>query len=165
MPLIHCIYASGAALGCTEADIETFVSVARGRNAERGITGMLVAADRSFFQILEGEADAVDELYRTIAADRRHTGVTLIIREPIARRAFESSPMGFVSLSTGDLARLLRPRSLARARLPLDSPWQAWLSGVDDGRAKKLLAAFAGGRWRSRPALRAELRNRQVRAA
>jgi hypothetical protein len=165
MPLIHCIYASGAAPGCTEADIAAFVRLARERNVERGITGMLVAADRSFFQILEGDADAVDELYRTIAADRRHIGVTLIIREPIARRAFELSPMGFLSMSTGDLARLMRPRPLSRPRLPLDHPWHAWLSGVDDGRAKKLLAAFAGGRWRSRPALRAELRNRQVRAA
>lgn len=167
MPLIHCIYASGAAPGCTDAEIQDLLTRSREQNALAGVTGILVSAEGSFFQVLEGEAAVVDALYARIASDRRHTRVTLIIREPIARRAFANWSMGYLSMTSAGLASLLRGKASVRSRLASAQPalaGHAWLSQVDEGRAKKLLAAFAGGRWRSRPA-RAHLRPRQSRAA
>ena len=68
--------------------------------------------------------------------------------EPIARRTFEQWSMAYVALTASDLHRLApRPR-LGRVSSELGN----WLTQVDEGRATKLLAAFAGGRWRLRMA-------------
>jgi len=58
---------------------------ARDTNAELGLTGMLLYAEGSFFQVLEGQADVVDALYDKIERDKRHDQVTLVIREPIPK--------------------------------------------------------------------------------
>lgn len=159
MPLIHCIYASAATASCTEATIAGIVRQSQARNLRRGITGMLVYSEGSFFQVLEGEAADVDALFATIAGDPRHTGITLIIREPIARRAFARWSMASATVSATDLSRLLQP---SRGQAGASSEAQ-WLAHVDEGRAKKLLAAFVRGRWRSRLSpLKAGLRRSQA---
>ena len=66
----------------------------------------------------------------------------MIIREVISTRAFESWTMGFVEASAGDLDAMT---GLHEA--PLD---RVSLVDVQPGRARKLLEAFAKGRWRTR---------------
>ena len=102
---------------------------------------MLLYAEGSFFQVLEGEADVVDALYAKIELDQRHDHVTLIIREPIAKRHFNDWTMGFYKVSRQDLAKMSGVTDFFGDRATVSS---------DAGRARKLLAAFREGRWRKK---------------
>ncbi len=142
MPLIHCIYASTASAPFAPENLTALLERARQRNHELGVTGMLLHVDDSFFQVLEGPADVIDGLYSRIAIDPRHHGVTRIIREPIARRDFSQWTMGFASMSPAAVATILGSNDFFAQ--------QSCLMTLDEGRAKKLLTAFASGRWRAR---------------
>ena len=50
-------------------------------NTARGLTGVLMAAGGLFFQILEGEAEAVDAVLAIIARDPRHRDLLLLSEE------------------------------------------------------------------------------------
>lgn len=139
--LIHRIYASTAAQAFDEAQLAQLLHQARQRNAQLGLTGMLLHAKGSFFQVLEGSPEAVDGLYARIEGDPRHRDVVCIVREPITHRAFDAWSMGFVNASARDLGRLMGTGGLAGGG---DRP------RVDAGRARRLLDAFCRGAWRKR---------------
>jgi Sensors of blue-light using FAD len=142
-PLIHLIYASAASRPMGAHELGALLARARSRNAELGLTGMLLYDQGSFFQVLEGPPDVVEALYLKIERDPRHTEITCIIREPIPRRCFGAWSMGFANLSDAN--------ELAHAPGANDFFGQAQsFNDVSYGRAKKLLSAFAHGRWRSR---------------
>ena len=113
---------------------------ARARNLARGVSGILLYVEGSFFQVLEGEAAVVDPLFARIACDPRHSRVTMIMREPIARRAFDGWSMGFAELASAELGATLGMNDFFDSGSCLDM--------LTPGRAKKLLTAFAAGRWR-----------------
>lgn len=138
--LIQCIYASAAKRDFETEELAQLLHVARERNAKLGLTGMLLHAEGSFFQVLEGQADVVDALYTKIERDQRHDHVTLVIREPIPRRFFDAWTMGFYKVSREELAGISGVNDFfGKDRTEIS---------VDAGRAKKLLAAFREGRWR-----------------
>jgi hypothetical protein len=141
MNLIHCIYASSATHAFKEDDIASILEQSRRNNAGLGITGMLLHIEGSLFQVLEGDADAVDAVYARIGQDARHTRVTQIIREPIARRSFDEWTMGFASVARDEVAQLVGANDFFATA--------ACLERINAGRAKKLLVAFRAGRWRS----------------
>lgn len=134
--LIHLVYASTSSAQHSEEELARLLEVASHRNAQLGLTGMLLHLDGCFFQVLEGEAEAVDGLFARIASDPRHGNVTVIVREPIARRAFADWTMAYAALGAKDAASIV---GLGDG-----------LAGLDAGRARKLLHAFTQGRWRSR---------------
>lgn len=138
--LTHIIYASSAAAGFEDADLVPILEAARIKNARLAVTGMLLYTEGSFFQVLEGEASVLDDLLQTITADPRHTNVTKIIEEPIAQRDFESWTMGYSEVSISDLNLIDGFGDFFRDGDTFND--------LPAGRAKKLLAAFAGGRWR-----------------
>jgi hypothetical protein len=142
--LVHCVYASAASSDFGTAELAELLAQARENNAQLGLTGMLLHAEGSFFQVLEGPMAVVDALYAKIERDPRHTQVTLVIREPIPKRSFDGWTMGFYKASREELAGLAgvndffgKDRTVVR---------------VDASRAKKLLAAFREGRWRKKAA-------------
>lgn len=66
------------------------------RNLEKKITGVLVYHHGEFMQLLEGEEEAVMEVYDDfIVPDRRHIDVHLDWTVPIDERAFADWSMGF----------------------------------------------------------------------
>jgi hypothetical protein len=141
MTLFQCIYASSATPSFREFEIPALLERARTKNAALGITGMLLFIEGSFFQVLEGDATAVDALYSSIATDTRHDRVTRIIREPIARRSFSDWTMGFATLGRDDVHQLIGENDFFTGARCLEQ--------IDAGRAKKLLIAFGAGRWRA----------------
>jgi Sensors of blue-light using FAD len=138
--LIRCIYASLAAPSFKEDELPLLLERARHANAGQSLTGMLLYIEGSFFQVLEGEAEAVDAVYTRIIRDPRHTRVTLIIREPIAQRDFSEWTMGFSVVDRLDAGELIGENDFFTKASCIDD--------LDAGRAKKLLAAFRNGRWR-----------------
>ncbi len=139
--LSHCIYASAAAPGLGRDELDCILAQSRNGNARLGITGMLLCVDGSFFQVLEGERGAVDGLFRRISADRRHSKVTEIIREPIEKRVFGDWTMGYSRLTVAEARRIDGLNDFFEGA--------SCFSELGAGRAKKLLAAFAAGRWRT----------------
>jgi hypothetical protein len=139
-PLIHVIYASLATPQFKEFHIPALLEQTRNANAQRDVTGMLLYIAGSFFQVLEGEAVQVDAVYERITHDSRHTRITQIIREPIVERAFNEWTMGFATLAGPDAGELIGENDFFADA--------SCISKMDRGRAKKLLHAFAGGRWR-----------------
>jgi Sensors of blue-light using FAD len=140
--LIQRIYASAANRDFKPEELAELLKAAQENNAKLGLTGMLLFAEGSFFQVLEGPADVVDALYAKIERDRRHDQVTLIIREPIPKRYFDAWTMGFYKVSRKELAGMSGVNDFFGDDRAVVS--------VDAGRARKLLAAFRDGRWRKK---------------
>ena len=140
--LVHCIYTSVEPAPLPPEEIDALLTHSRSSNSRRGITGILLHVGRTFFQVLEGPRDAVDELYAKILVDARHTRITRIIYEPIARRFFGEFSMNFASLSASELSEAIEEQDQAGV--------EAQLASLDERRAKRLLRAFSEGRWRAR---------------
>lgn len=104
MPLVHLIYVSSATRLLEGADLARILEGSAARNAASGITGMLLYADGSFMQALEGEAPDVQTVFARIERDPRHTGVIVLEHAPIATRSFARWSMGFRRLHAGDAA-------------------------------------------------------------
>ena len=142
--LIHCAYASVLSPGCTEAELLSILTKARRTNPTVGATGVLLYHDRSFFQVLEGPASRIDDLYRRIACDPRHTRVTRLVRQPITERSFRDWTMGLVEATAADLAAV---PGLA----PVVAPGHtASLVDLDSDQARALLDSLARGPLRLR---------------
>ncbi|WP_431283712.1 BLUF domain-containing protein [Humitalea sp. 24SJ18S-53] len=80
-----------------EGEIARLLAVARDRNRQMAITGMLLFNDGCFAQILEGAAEDLDTLLRSITADPRHAGVTVMQRGLIDIRAFPDWNMHYIA--------------------------------------------------------------------
>lgn len=84
------------------AALAKILETARRRNAELGVTGALVLrGGRRFAQVLEGEPDAVQAVFDSIAADPRHGEVTVTEDGPVAVRAFPGWSMAYVGEAGG----------------------------------------------------------------
>jgi len=140
--LIHLIYTSAATRPFEDDELIKLLEHSRANNVRIGITGILLYDNGSFFQVLEGPVEAVDELYKKIVQDERHTKAVIIIREPIAKRSFGEWTMGYSKISVQELDEIVGLNDFFAAG--------SSLTEVNLGRAKKLLTAFREGRWRSK---------------
>jgi uncharacterized membrane protein (DUF373 family) len=104
--MIRRTYASKALKDWSPEELLALLKVCRDNNSALGITGMLVYSDRTFFQILEGEEKDVNELYKKIAQDPRHTDVVTIETKKITEREFPYWSMGFENLDPSALKDL-----------------------------------------------------------
>ncbi len=140
--LEHVIYASVAAQQFGAPQLAELLEKARVANERHGLTGMLLHTDSdgSFFQVLEGEPAAIDQLLGKLTLDKRHSHLTIIIREPIAERSFADWTMGFASVSPEKLRKVPGLNDFFSGG--------SCFTDLDSGRAKKLLEAFSDGNWR-----------------
>jgi bacteriocin-like protein len=72
-------------------------------NANKGVTGMLLYANATFLQILEGDDKVVDNLFNKIRQDPRHTSLKMLHRISIQRRQYSEWSMGFKQVSDKEL--------------------------------------------------------------
>jgi hypothetical protein len=139
--LIHCIYCSTATRKFDTPALAELLGKARAFNEQHDLTGMLLHAEGSFFQVLEGPQEVVDALYVKIELDQRHSRLTRIIYEPIEKRSFDQWTMGFSNVSRKDLEGIVGANDFFGAG--------SCFADLDPGRATKLLAAYRDGRWRA----------------
>jgi blue light- and temperature-responsive anti-repressor len=140
--LIQLIYSSSATQELQDSELLSILEVSRRNNAARDVTGMLLSEKWSFFQILEGPADAVDAVFKIISADKRHHRIITIVKEAIPQRSFGEWTMGSASLDTRDIQDVTGINDFfSEASI---------LTQINSGRAKKLVNAFKEGRWRSK---------------
>lgn len=139
--LIHCIYSSAEAIEFSPDDIVALLEKARINNAKLGITGMLLYDKGAFFQVLEGEPEAVTALLETIKRDDRHQKFVKLIEESIEERDFSEWTMGYSGVKASDLKRIEGFNDFfGSGKRYID---------LDEGRAKALLKGFKDGKWRA----------------
>eukprot|EP00752_Nemacystus_decipiens_P015839 g14149.t1 len=105
MAMRRLIYFSNAAEGVGPRDIEDILAVSRRRNAEAGVTGLLLFMHGVFAQVLEGDAQQVDSVYRRIEADGRHVEPEILSDRTVAQRSFTDWSMAYLETTADDLAR------------------------------------------------------------
>ena len=88
-------YMSAALPGLSDADVHGILKASNVNNKRDGLSGMLLLIDGTFFQVLEGERERVEETYRRIARDPRHSALTRVLQQERAERTFPDWSMGF----------------------------------------------------------------------
>ncbi|WP_303311918.1 BLUF domain-containing protein [Hymenobacter sp. BT730] len=129
----HIVYHSYAVGQQSTDDLTFLLQQARANNLRLGITGLLLYGNGSFVQVLEGEEEAVREVYAKIQADYRHTRVHTLADGPIQARMFKDWSMGFQPLSGENFERLSGYINPYRSNF-LDD----YLPEIDDGMLEML---------------------------
>lgn len=111
------IYVSKAVRPMGERDLTALLEQARKKNAQLGITGMLLYRDGDFLQVLEGPKDGVLLLYSRIIRDQRHHAVTTLANADVPERGFGDWSMAFHEVTPEDLEKHPVLRPLADHRL------------------------------------------------
>ena len=96
--MFQLVYASKANRDFSEGELFEMLAKFREKNVRLGITGLLLFKDGSFMQALEGDENAVLELYDTIWADDRHHDLNVLLTITVGRRQFPDWSMGFKNL-------------------------------------------------------------------
>ncbi|HSO24054.1 MAG TPA: BLUF domain-containing protein [Chondromyces sp.] len=99
----------------SEADIQAIGEQSRRNNERLGLTGVLMASGGLFYQVLEGPDEAVDEVYRKIVEDGRHTDLLLLSTETGVNRLFPSWSMKTINLDASSHVRLFPLKALIMA--------------------------------------------------
>ena len=99
------IYTSESSTPMQMDELEELLEHARGSNAKRGITGALVYVDGVFLQILEGDAETVQNLMAKISRDVRHETVTVLKKGEISSTTFRDWSMAYVSATSEQIAQ------------------------------------------------------------
>lgn len=100
-------YISKFARPLTRDEISKLASDAAEKNRSIGVTGMLMSSGGVFYQVLEGPAEEVDDLFKTIVVDSRHKDVLVLsTHEEVEDRQFPTWAMKKVDLDEEALSRL-----------------------------------------------------------
>lgn len=126
--LHHIAYASAAPEPVGPDLLASLLEISVRNNMRDGLSGVLLYQDQSFFQVLEGEKNAVERCYARILGDARHVGVLRLWSQPVDERVFAQWPMGYAGpedaqrfdgAAQDSLLRFLRLRSDAPSREPV----------------------------------------------
>lgn len=75
--------------------IDKILAAARRNNERDGLTGLLIAGNRRFLQVLEGPGETCLPCYDRIRADPRHFAIVQLSRRTTTSRSFGDWTMGF----------------------------------------------------------------------
>jgi hypothetical protein len=73
--LYHLIYVSKEVHHFEKDEIFELLSQSSKANKKKNVTGILLHDETSFFQILEGEKDVIENLFNFISKDKRHYNI------------------------------------------------------------------------------------------
>ena len=96
--MFRLVYMSTAVYLFSEKELEELLEKSIQNNSKLGITGLLATKGKTFLQCLEGDKEAVLELYSKIEKDERHFNVLTLIEEDIEKRLFPKWSMGYKNI-------------------------------------------------------------------
>lgn len=96
------LYVSSATNLFSRTDLEVILDMSRRNNTALAVSGILLYKDGNLMQLLEGEKQAVVNLYAKIGQDPRHHDLTMIWDGTEDQRQFPSWSMAFRSLDGPD---------------------------------------------------------------
>lgn len=105
--LYQVIYSSRAVSAMSVADLAAILDDARAGNERRQVTGALIYSDGIFVQILEGPKAVVTRLVSSIAADARHTDLTVFHEAEVDHRIFGEWTMAYLDATPEQLSEWL----------------------------------------------------------
>ncbi len=97
--LIQLIYLSSSEHLLMDDELHHLLKLAREKNVQHQITGLLLYNEGNFIQVIEGEREEVTQLYRNICGDPMHKGLIKLIEQDIEQRDFPHWAMSFRDLS------------------------------------------------------------------
>ncbi|OUJ71372.1 BLUF domain-containing protein [Hymenobacter crusticola] len=102
----HLVYMSRAVRPLSDQDLQELLAQCRRDNARDHVTGILFYSHGNIAQLIEGEADVIETLFRRIARDGRHSHVHKLVEKPIEQRSFSEWSMAFHPLEAGAFHQL-----------------------------------------------------------
>lgn len=103
MPQLRLLYSSESKLRdgvqTVAEQVAQLAQLSARRNAQNGITGALLFINEKFLQVIEGDADAVENTFEHVCRSFRHENIKLIDLMPIEQRMFADWNMAL--LGTG----------------------------------------------------------------
>lgn len=114
--LVRLNYASTATFepnisGGIEVSVARILSASRRNNSRLEVGGVLHYGNGYFFQCLEGERGAVNQLYNRIGQDPRHRDVQLLSFDEVGQRMFPDWSMKYLPIE-GEIRALLERRGM-----------------------------------------------------
>ena len=101
--MIQVSYVSRSKEPMSAADLLALLYECRTYNRRRQVTGLLLYANGTFLQTIEGEEDVVDALLESICKDERHAEIQMLQRKEIPERQYSEWSMGFDEISDESL--------------------------------------------------------------
>ncbi|WP_348671004.1 BLUF domain-containing protein [uncultured Paracoccus sp.] len=101
--LLALLYRSNALTHENGREDRKVLEAARNRNALSGVTGFLHRENDVFYQWLEGPAENVRGIYRSISEDLRHRDMHVLDERLVAGRSFAGWSMGYSNQSKASL--------------------------------------------------------------
>jgi hypothetical protein len=123
-------YISTARPGADD-QLKDILAIARRRNRQNGITGLLIADGKRFLQALEGEGPIIEATFARIKNDPRHFAVVMLSMKEIVRREF------------GDWEMACKQVELVRNGMSLIDTVDALVAQVPDKNTQALFSGFA----------------------
>ncbi len=101
--ILRLAYVSTLLPEIADEGVSDIIAAANASNLQNNITGVIAidAETRRVCQILEGEPAAIEKLFASICADKRHSGVSELDRSEVERRHF--SDWGMVRRPMADM--------------------------------------------------------------
>lgn len=93
--MLRILYISTARSKFTSNEMEQLLRISRRNNASVNVTGLLIAGDNRFLQLLEGPSEQVTATYKRIEADKRHFGTVILSKKAVNERLFSQWDMGY----------------------------------------------------------------------
>jgi hypothetical protein len=136
IPIYNLIYLSTASFRFSEKDLTELLNQSRKHNLDKGITGLLLYAEGSFMQLLEGKREDIEDLMGRIKKDERHRQVQIMEEGEVARRQFPDWTMGFLDYASP------QARSLPGYSTFLEVPLEVDYLAKTSARSMQLLNYF-----------------------
>lgn len=97
--MTYLVYISTAKRLFKEEELLELLLIARKKNEENHVTGMLLYNEGTFIQALEGAEEDVNKIYDSIKLDQRHKNIITMGTGPSEIRMFPHWSMGFSSIN------------------------------------------------------------------
>lgn len=122
--MLFCAIYRSDAVAETGADliaIAHILGISDRNNRRDHITGLLIAHNRQFLQVIEGQRADIERLLKRLAADRRHRDMQLLCADPVAVRRFPDWSMacGPVTEALAEAMSASHPRFTADEALQM----------------------------------------------
>ncbi|WP_157716524.1 BLUF domain-containing protein [Roseivirga ehrenbergii] len=101
------IYHSKTTSNIEDYEIENILKTARKFNTTNNITGCLLFHNNQFLQILEGDFDKVNKLYKKIRTDTRHKNVITLHMQEIKNLSYRNWSMAYQKFSNDSIKHTL----------------------------------------------------------
>lgn len=101
--IFHLVYRSYATKNLNQKSVTQIINTSQMHNAKTNLTGLLFYRQNTFIQLLEGEEQAVRELYEKISKDIRHYDIKILIESKSSMRIVPQWSMTYVESASADI--------------------------------------------------------------